>query len=41
MVPGGAFGGGGGEHVRLSYTCSEADIRKGVERIAAFVAGLR
>lgn len=41
MVPGGAFGGRGDEHVRLSYTCSEADIRKGVERIAAFVAGLR
>lgn len=41
MVPGSAFGGRGDEHVRLSYTCSEADIRKGVERIGAFVAGLR
>ena len=40
MVPGGAFGGRGDEHVRISYACSEADIRKGIERLDAFVAGL-
>lgn len=41
MVPGSAFGGRGDEHVRISYACSEADIRKGIERIGAFVSGLR
>lgn len=41
MVPGGAFGGRGDEHVRISYACSEADIRKGIERMGAFVKGLR
>lgn len=41
MVPGGAFGGRGDEHVRISYACSDADIRKGVERLGAFVSGLR
>jgi aspartate/methionine/tyrosine aminotransferase len=41
MVPGGAFGGRGDEHVRISYACSEADIRKGIERLGAFVKGLR
>lgn len=41
MVPGGAFGGRGDEHVRISYACSEADIRKGIERLGEFVKGLR
>jgi aspartate aminotransferase len=41
MVPGAAFGGRGDEHVRISYACSEADIRKGIERLGAFVGGLR
>ncbi|MEQ8317994.1 MAG: pyridoxal phosphate-dependent aminotransferase [Phycisphaerales bacterium] len=41
MVPGGAFGGRGDEHVRISYACSDADIRKGIERLGAFVSGLR
>ena len=40
MVPGSAFGGRGDEHVRISYACSEADIRKGIERLGAFVEGL-
>lgn len=41
MVPGGAFGGRGDEHVRISYACSESDIRKGIERLDVFVQGLR
>lgn len=35
LVPGGPFGAPG--HVRLSYATSEAEIRRGVERIAQFV----
>jgi hypothetical protein len=27
--------------VRFSFACSEAQIRKGMERVAAFVAGIR
>jgi aspartate aminotransferase len=41
MVPGGAFGGRGDQHVRISYACSEGDIRKGIERLGAFVKALR
>ncbi len=41
MVPGGAFGGRGDEHVRISYACSEDDIRKGIERLGTFVQGMR
>jgi len=40
-VPGAAFGGRGDEHVRISFACSEADISRGIERLAAFVEGLR
>lgn len=35
-VPGGVFYGPG--HLRLSYACSEADIKKGVERLADALA---
>lgn len=38
-VPGSAFGAGG--YLRLSYATSDAIIRKGVERIARFCAGLK
>ena len=40
MVPGSAFGGRGDEHVRISYACSEEDIRKGIERMGEFVHGM-
>ncbi|MFI4882615.1 MAG: pyridoxal phosphate-dependent aminotransferase [Phycisphaerales bacterium JB064] len=40
MVPGSAFGGRGDEHVRISYACSEEDIRKGIERMGDFVRGM-
>lgn len=40
MVPGSAFGGRGDEHVRISYACSEEDIRKGIERMGEFVRGM-
>jgi len=41
MVPGSAFGGRGDEHVRISYACSERDIREGIERLGTFISGLR
>lgn len=37
-VDGAAFG--APEYVRLSYACSEDDIKKGLERVAAFTASL-
>lgn len=40
-VPGDEFGGIGVRHIRLSYACSEEQIRRGMERLAEFVAGLR
>jgi aspartate aminotransferase len=40
VVPGEEFGGCGGNHVRLSFACSEADIEEGAKRLRAFVAGL-
>ena len=40
-VPGEEFGGVGINHIRLSFACSEGEIRKGVERIAGFVGTLR
>lgn len=41
VTPGEDFGGQGGEHVRVSFACSEAQIEEGLARIAAFVDGLR
>ncbi|MBN1157308.1 pyridoxal phosphate-dependent aminotransferase [Candidatus Woesearchaeota archaeon] len=38
VVPGTAFGREG--HIRLSYACSEEDIKRGLERIREFVEGL-
>jgi aspartate aminotransferase len=40
-VPGEDFGGCGKNHVRFSFACSEAQIEKGMERLAGFVGGLR
>lgn len=40
-VPGEEFGGCGGKHIRISYACSEAQIEKGMGRIAEFVRGLK
>jgi len=37
-VPGVEFGGCGGNHIRISFACSEAQIEKGMGRIAKFVA---
>ncbi len=41
FVPGEDFGGCGGEHCRISFACSEAQISKGMDRLAEFVASLR
>lgn len=40
-VPGEEFLGCGARHIRISYACSEAQIEKGMERMARFVASLR
>ncbi|MFG0256894.1 MAG: pyridoxal phosphate-dependent aminotransferase [Phycisphaerales bacterium JB043] len=40
-VPGEAFGGVGRNCVRFSFACSDEDITRGMERLGAFVAGLR
>ena len=41
VLPGTAFGGGGAGFLRLAYTQSEADLRKGLERIGNHLAGRR
>lgn len=38
VVPGAAFGADG--NIRMSYACSKENIAEGIERLAAFVAGL-
>ena len=40
VVPGEGFLGCGGNHVRLSFACGEADIREGCARIEAWIEGL-
>jgi len=40
FVPGEDFGGCGANHVRISFACSEETINKGMDRFAAFVAGM-
>ena len=37
VTPGAAFGDAGEGHLRFSYACSRADIRKGMARIRAFL----
>lgn len=39
-VPGEEFLGCGAKHIRISFACSEDIIRKGMERLKTFVAGL-
>jgi aspartate aminotransferase len=40
-VPGGEFGGCGGNHIRISFACSEEQIERGMERLTKFVASLK
>lgn len=41
FVPGEDFGGCGGNHVRISFACSEGQIDSGMDRFAEFVASLK
>ena len=41
FVPGEDFGGCGRNHVRISFACSENQINRGMDRLAAFLAALR
>jgi aspartate aminotransferase len=41
VVPGEDFGSMGHRHVRMSFACGEDQIRKGIARLNAFIAGLR
>ena len=41
VVPGGEFGACAGDHVRVTFACDEAMLRKGLSRIAEFTASLR
>jgi len=41
IVPGEDFGECARSHVRFSFACSEEQITRGMERVAAFVAGIR
>lgn len=41
VVPGEDFGGCGDRCIRLTYACNEATIKAGIERLGAFVEGLR
>lgn len=40
VVPGVEFGGCGGSHVRISFACSERDLREGLSRMDRFVRSL-
>jgi aspartate/methionine/tyrosine aminotransferase len=41
VVPGADFGDCAADHVRITFACDEATIRKGMSRIAEFTAALR
>jgi len=41
FVPGEDFGGCGGQHVRISFACSEKQIEQGMARFGEFLSGLR
>ncbi|MBX3317287.1 MAG: pyridoxal phosphate-dependent aminotransferase [Phycisphaeraceae bacterium] len=41
LVPGEDFGGCGGNHVRISFACSETQIERGLDRFGQFLASLR
>jgi len=38
VIPGGAFGKSGGNHIRFSYTSSIEDIKDGIKRISNFIS---
>ena len=40
VLPGSAFGGFGGDHLRISYAASQANLAEALGRIEMFVAGL-
>ena len=40
-IPGSAFGECGEGFIRIAYTCSDDDLRRAIDRIAAFCASLR
>ena len=40
VLPGSAFGGYGGDHIRISYAASQANLTEALRRIGAFVGGL-
>jgi aspartate aminotransferase len=40
VVPGEDFGGCGDKHIRLSFACSEEQIREGMKRLREFVEGM-
>jgi aspartate/methionine/tyrosine aminotransferase len=41
FVPGEDFGGCGGNHLRISFACSEEQINKGMDRFEEFLGNLR
>lgn len=41
VVPGEDFGGCGGNHIRISFACSEEQINRGMDRIERFIGTLR
>ena len=41
VVPGGDFGDCAADHVRITFACDEATLRKGIGRIAEFTGSLR
>jgi aspartate aminotransferase len=41
VVPGADFGACAADHVRVTFACPESEIRRGLERIAAFTGSLR
>lgn len=41
VVPGEDFGSGGERCLRITFACAEDQIRRGIERLGEFVAGLR
>ncbi len=41
IIPGSEFGGEGDQHIRLSYSCDERSIERGMDRLRQFAAGLQ
>jgi len=41
VVPGEDFGGCAGNHIRISFACSEEQITQGMDRLDKFVASLK